>query len=131
MLKQKTINELPDGITWVNAGESVPMMQGMALNKLKGIYKSAKKMGWVLYEDDDDGGICLYILDGLKAHHKDGSVRICAVAFKENGDSIEGYAIYWRDEDKPESGKQYALTGTTGSSCIMNGNNWVESEVKE
>jgi len=33
-------------------------------------------------------------------------------------------------EDKPEEGKIYALTGGTGSKCIMNGSTWAESEVK-
>ena len=33
-------------------------------------------------------------------------------------------------EDRPEEGKQYALTGKTGDQCIMNGNSWQESEVK-
>jgi len=34
------------------------------------------------------------------------------------------------NEDKPEYGKQYALTGAIGSKCIANGNSWKESEVK-
>jgi len=34
-------------------------------------------------------------------------------------------------EDKPEDGKVYALTGVTGSKCIANGNTWKESEVKD
>ena len=33
------------------------------------------------------------------------------------------------DKGKPESGKQYALTGAGKS--IANGNTWAESEVKE
>ena len=33
--------------------------------------------------------------------------------------------------DKPEPGKEYALTGKTGDKCIANGNTWAESEVKE
>jgi len=32
-------------------------------------------------------------------------------------------------ENKPESGKQYALTGGSGEACIANGNSWAESEV--
>ena len=35
------------------------------------------------------------------------------------------------DNNKPEYGKTYALTGKTGDKCISNGNNWAESEVKE
>jgi len=33
-------------------------------------------------------------------------------------------------EDKPEQGKQYALTGGTGEPSILAGNTWAESEVK-
>ena len=33
------------------------------------------------------------------------------------------------EEDKPEPGKTYALTGARGSRCIANGNSWKESEV--
>ena len=35
------------------------------------------------------------------------------------------------EEDKPEAGKVYALTGGPGARCIANGNSWKESEVKE
>lgn len=35
-----------------------------------------------------------------------------------------------KKEDKPEYGKVYALTGGSDQPSIMNGNNWVESEVK-
>tara|TARA_R100000231_G_scaffold119326_3_gene89435 strand:- start:414 stop:599 length:186 start_codon:yes stop_codon:yes gene_type:complete len=34
-------------------------------------------------------------------------------------------------EDKPKAGKIYALTGTSSSRCIANGNTWSESEVKD
>ncbi len=33
--------------------------------------------------------------------------------------------------DEPTAGKQYALTGGPGESCIANGNTWAESEVKD
>jgi hypothetical protein len=33
-------------------------------------------------------------------------------------------------ENKPESGKTYALTGKSGDKCVGNGNTWAESEVK-
>ena len=36
-----------------------------------------------------------------------------------------------KKKDEPEYGKQYALTGKSGDKCIMNGNTWAESEVKE
>lgn len=32
--------------------------------------------------------------------------------------------------NRPEYGKQYALTGATGDKCLSNGNSWKESEVK-
>jgi hypothetical protein len=34
------------------------------------------------------------------------------------------------DKGMPEYGKQYALTGGSGTPSIMNGNTWAESEVK-
>ena len=34
-----------------------------------------------------------------------------------------------KEEDKPEPGKTYALTGPRGSRCIANGNSCAESEV--
>jgi len=36
-----------------------------------------------------------------------------------------------KQEDKPEEGKVYALTGGPGTRCIANGNTWKESEVKD
>ena len=35
------------------------------------------------------------------------------------------------EEDKPEEGKGYSLTGGPGQRCIANGNTWKESEVKD
>ena len=32
--------------------------------------------------------------------------------------------------DKPKPNKVYALTGTKNTKCILNGNSWKESEVK-
>ena len=34
-----------------------------------------------------------------------------------------------KEEDKPEAGKVYALTGGRGARCIANGNTWKESVV--
>tara|TARA_R100001594_G_scaffold68059_1_gene102379 strand:+ start:18902 stop:19114 length:213 start_codon:yes stop_codon:yes gene_type:complete len=34
------------------------------------------------------------------------------------------------EQDKPEQGKQYRLTGGNGVPSIANGNSWAESEVK-
>ena len=36
-----------------------------------------------------------------------------------------------KQEDKPEDGKIYSLTGGRGTACIANGNTWKESEVKD
>jgi hypothetical protein len=36
-----------------------------------------------------------------------------------------------KETDKPEDGKVYALTGAKGTACILNGNTWKESEVKD
>ena len=36
-----------------------------------------------------------------------------------------------KQEDKPEDGKVYSLTGAKGTPCIANGNTWKESEVKD
>jgi hypothetical protein len=35
-----------------------------------------------------------------------------------------------KQENKPEDGKVYSLTGAKGTACISNGNTWKESEVK-
>ena len=35
------------------------------------------------------------------------------------------------EEDKPEEGKVYSLTGGPGQRCIANGNTWKDSEVKD
>lgn len=34
-------------------------------------------------------------------------------------------------KNEPEYGKQYALTGATGTPCIANGNTWAESVVEK
>jgi len=36
-----------------------------------------------------------------------------------------------KQENKPEDGKVYSLTGGRGTACIANGNTWKESEVKD
>ena len=36
-----------------------------------------------------------------------------------------------QQEDRPEEGKVYALTGGRGTRCIANGNTWKDSEVKD
>jgi hypothetical protein len=36
-----------------------------------------------------------------------------------------------KQEDKPEDGKVYSLTGAKGTACIANGNTWKESEVND
>ena len=42
---------------------------------------------------------------------------------------IMGDVDFVVEEDKPEPGKTYTLTGARGSRCIANGNSWSESEV--
>jgi len=37
----------------------------------------------------------------------------------------------WEVKDEPEPNKEYLLTGGPGVKCILNGNTWAESEVKE
>jgi len=89
-------------ITWVEPGQSVPMMQGMALNKLKKTYPSRKgRCGWMLWSKRYNGGLeangiepalpeaCYYLLERNVKEYGDS-----VVAFKENGDNIEGYALF-------------------------------------
>lgn len=121
-------------IEWVKPGQSVPMMQGMALNKLNKEYptKREQRSGWFLFQSRDYDTLdqaCYYLIERM-VNLVDG-VKKCLVAFKENGDSLEGFAIFTpEEENKPEYGKQYALTGATGDKCLSNGNTWQESEIK-
>lgn len=92
----KTILEQQD-INWCEPGQSVPMMQGMALNTLVKEYPGKGRIGYFIASehrlmDEDDVELpnaCYYVLErnieGLGAS---------TVAFKENGDNIEGYAIF-------------------------------------
>ena len=53
---------------------------------------------------------------------------------KGQGNGI-GIGIYTEDkfmnENKPQEGKVYALTGGPGAKCISNGNSWSDSEVPQ
>jgi hypothetical protein len=50
------------------------------------------------------------------------------IAFKDLG-LVEN--PWKKDRGVPEYGKQYALTGATGTKSIANGNTWKESEVRD
>lgn len=43
---------------------------------------------------------------------------------------IDSFDQKFDQENKPEEGKIYALTGGLNDKCIVNGNSWEESEVK-
>jgi hypothetical protein len=89
-------------ITWAKPGESVPLMQGMALNRLLKEYptKTPGKQGWFLAAIQEnqaedfpfENGKMYYLIERL-TRLTDGVVARCLIAFQENGDSIEGYAI--------------------------------------
>jgi acyl-CoA-binding protein len=48
---------------------------------------------------------------------------------KSMKDAEAGYQILIDRKNESEYGKQYALTGGTGTKSILNGNTWAESEV--
>lgn len=89
-------------ITWVKQGDSVPLCQGMALNRLNNEYPTKKeyRQGWFIYsvqenQADDQpfkNGTLYYLIERM-TQHDDKSVSKCLIAFQENGCSIEGYAI--------------------------------------
>ena len=74
----------------------------------------------------------LKVVNGKKMGHRSTSVGD-QVVFEYKDGSQKTYIcadVGWV-EDKPEEGKQYALTGTKDDKCIANGNTWSESEVKQ
>jgi len=82
-------------IYWLHDKKTAPMAQGMALNKLNEIYRGATRFGYVLLNDEEIAGIeegCYYLLELKTRIEKE--VLKCLVAFKENGDSVQGYAIF-------------------------------------
>jgi hypothetical protein len=87
-------------IKWVEQGESLPLMQGMALNKLNKEYPSKMRCGWMLWNDRFNWGnqeeilpeACYYLLE--RNIELEGTTEKRVVAFKENGDSLEGYALF-------------------------------------
>ncbi len=87
-------------INWVKPGESVPAMQGMALNKLNREYPSKLRCGWMMWSDRHNQDsreeilpeACYYLLE--RNTKIEGKVEKCIVAFKENGDNLEGYALF-------------------------------------
>jgi hypothetical protein len=92
-------------ITWAKPGNSVPLMQGMALNRLAKEYpvknKGGFRQGWFLAavqenqaEDSPfENGKMYYLIERLTSH--EGAVKKALIAFQENGDCIEGYAIIY------------------------------------
>lgn len=101
MLKQipKTFLDTQD-VTWVAPGDSVPFMQGAALNRLNSEYpiKAPTRSGWFLYsprfmDDYDLPQGCYYLIE-RKTKLDNGDMVSALVAFKENGDSIEGAALF-------------------------------------
>jgi len=46
-------------------------------------------------------------------------------------DHNENVNYGWREKNKPEEGKIYALTGGVGDKCIANGDSWKDSVVKK
>lgn len=88
-------------INWVKEGESVPFVQGAALNMLNSQYPASYKhrSGWFLYserQDDDENPTmdqaCYYLIQ--RVVNLNGDLKKRYIAFKENGDSVEGYAIF-------------------------------------
>jgi hypothetical protein len=55
-------------------------------------------------------------------------VKITEYEYTGEGLKMTKQTVY---KDEPEPGKVYALTGTKDTKCILNGNTWAESEVKE
>jgi len=102
ILKKELLNN--QKITWVVAGQSVPMCQGMALNRLKKEYpaKDYKKQGYFMPSRDFNFANelsmirtdRLYYLIERRTELPSGEVKDCLIAFQENGDNIEGKAIF-------------------------------------
>ena len=91
-------------INWVKGGESVPMMQGMALNKLNKEYPAkGKRQGWMLWNNPINSDevlkeqmpeACYYLIERKTKLENEKEPMNCLIAFKENGDNIEGWAIF-------------------------------------
>lgn len=107
-MKELTLEKLAgQKITWVKPGESVPMMQGMALQKLNREYPTknqSARMGYFLYSpmlNNDPLGLpeaCYYLIERmvLPETFESGSQPVKAmIAFEEMGDSIKGSAIIY------------------------------------
>ena len=83
-------------IDWLHDKTEAPLMQAMAINQLRKIYKGAKRYGYVLLSGNE--GIlpsgCYYLLE-LRTDLKNGKgIQNALIAFKEYGDHIRGYAIF-------------------------------------
>lgn len=87
-------------INWVKPGQSVPLGQGMALNRLNKEYKCKKqyRSGWFIYQDRNSEILengCYYIIERMT--RIDGKVKKCLIAFKEEGCCIKGAVIFTPD----------------------------------
>jgi hypothetical protein len=88
-------------IAWCQPGQSVGMMQGMALNKLNQLYPTKKpaRCGYFLYSpgNSDPLGLkeaCYYLIERKVVPDAGGPARPCLIAFREDGDSIAGSCIF-------------------------------------
>lgn len=96
-------------ITWVTPGQSVPFMQGAALNKLNKEYPTSNqdlRQGYFLYQPSADmssydlpnqpidlPAACYYLIE-RKTRLESGEVTQALIAFQECGDCIKGAAIF-------------------------------------
>ena len=81
-------------IEWLQNKTEAPFMQGMAINKLRSVYKGSKRYGYMLLNGNEGIGEegCYYLLE-LKTNIN-GDIQKALVAFKENGDNIAGHTIF-------------------------------------
>ena len=81
-------------IEWLQNKTKAPFMQGMAINKLRSVYRGSKRYGYMLLNGNEEIGEegCYYLLE-LKTNI-DGNIQKALVAFKENGDNIAGHTIF-------------------------------------
>ena len=90
-------------ITWVKPGQSVPFMQGAALNRLNHEYPTRDKearQGYFIYapmfnnDPLEDMIAGRYYLIERQTMLDSQELVTALVAFRENGDSIEGVALF-------------------------------------
>lgn len=88
-------------ITWLKAGQSAPLMQGMALNRLQKEYPTKKEraQGYVLFSPKENENLdlpeaCYYLIERKTKLENEPEPLDCLIAFQECGDCIEGVAIF-------------------------------------